>query len=103
MVAPLVQLLSDGWQQINLRRAECEIGKKIKGTNLAWGLVRFRYGLATNRYRCGMRPEQACRILRNSTGAVGRHHIRLEPEGTKVDDAMARLERAYEPCAVKFQ
>jgi len=37
VVAPLAQLLSDGWEQIHLRRAEYEIRKKIKGTNLAWG------------------------------------------------------------------
>jgi hypothetical protein len=33
--APLVKLLSDGWEQIDLRRAEYEIRKKIRGTNPA--------------------------------------------------------------------
>src|SRR6516225_11531915 len=103
VVAPLVKLLSDGWVQINLRRAEYEIRKKIKGTNLAWkGWYAFRRGLATNLYRCGMRPEQACLILRNSAEVVRRHYIRLEQEGTKVD-AMARLEQAYEQCAASVQ
>jgi integrase len=103
VVAPLVKLLSDGWEQINLRRAEYEIRKKIKGTNLAWrGWYAFRRGLATNLYRCGMRPEQACLILRNSAEVVRRHYIRLEQEGTKVD-AMARLEQAYDQCAVNVQ
>ena len=103
VVAPLVKLLSDGWEQINLRRAEYQIRKKITGTNLAWrGWYAFRRGLATNLYRCGMRPEQACLILRNSAEVVRRHYIRLEQEGTKVD-AMARLEQAYEQCAASVQ
>ena len=103
VVSPLVKLLSDGWEQINLRRAEYEIRKKIKSTNLAWrGWYAFRRGLATNLYRCGMRPEQACLILRNSAEVVRRHYIRLEQEGTKVD-AMARLEKAYEQCAASVQ
>src|SRR5215470_2926973 len=42
-------------------------------------------GLASNLYRCGMRPEQACLILRNSAEVVRRHYIRLEQEGTKVE------------------
>jgi hypothetical protein len=103
VVAPLDKLLADGWGQINLRRAEYEIRKKIKGTNLTWrGWYAFRRGLATNLYRCGMRPEQACLILRNSAEVVRRHYIRLEQEGTKVD-AMARLEQAYEQCAASVQ
>jgi len=103
VVAPLVKLLSDGFEQINLRRAEYKIRKKIKGTNLAWrGWYAFRRGLATNPYRCGMRPEQACLILRNSAEVVRRHYIRLEQERTKVD-AMARLEQAYEQCAAGVQ
>ena len=104
VVAPLVKLLSDGWEQSNLRRAEYEIRKKIKGTNLAWRgwYAFFRRGLATNLYRCGMRPEKACLILRNSAEVVRRHYIRLEQEGTKVD-AMARLEQAYDQCAANVQ
>jgi integrase len=103
VVAPLAKLLSDGWEQINLRRAEYEIRNKIKGTNLAWrGWYAFRRGLATNLYRCGMRPEQASLILRNSAEVVRRHYIRLEQEGTKVD-AMARLEQAYEQCSASVQ
>ena len=103
-VAPLVKLLSDGWEQSNLRRAEYEIRKKIKGTNLAWRgwYAFFRRGLATNLYRCGMRPEKACLILRNTAEVVRRHYIRLEQEGTKVD-AMARLEQAYDQCAANVQ
>ena len=103
-VAPLVKLLSDGWEQSNLRRAEYEIRKKIKGTNLAWRgwYAFFRRGLATNLYRCGMRPEQACLILRNSAEVVRRHYIRLEQQGTKVD-AMTRLEQAYNECAANVQ
>jgi hypothetical protein len=55
VVAPLAELLSDGWGQINPRRAEYEIRKKIKGTNLTWrGWYAFRRGLATNLYQCGM-------------------------------------------------
>jgi hypothetical protein len=101
VVAPLVKLVSDGWVQINLRRAEYEIRKKIKGTNLAWrGWYAFRRGLATN--LCGMRPEQACLILRNSAEVVRRHYIRLEQEGTKVD-AITRLEQAYDECAANVQ
>ena len=77
--------------------------KKIKGTNLAWrGWYAFRRGLATNLYRCGMRPEKACLILRNSAEVVRRHYIRLEQEGTKVG-AMARLEQAYDQCAANVQ
>ena len=103
VVAPLAKLLSDGWEQINLRRAEYEIRKKIEGSGLVWkGWYAFRRGLATNLYRCGMRPEQACLILRNSAEVVRRHYIRLEQEGTKVD-AMARLEQAYEQCAATVQ
>lgn len=65
---------------------EYEIRKRIKGTNLVWkGWYAFRRGLATNLYRCGMRPEQACLILRNSAEVVRRPYIRLEQEGTKVD------------------
>jgi len=103
-VAPLVKLLSDGWEQSNLRRAEYEIRKKIKGTNLAWRgwYAFFRRGLATNLYRCGMRPEKACLILRNSAEVVRRHYIRLEQQGTKVD-AMTRLEQAYNECAANVQ
>ena len=37
VVAPLVKLLSDGFERINLRRAEYDIRMKIKGTNLARG------------------------------------------------------------------
>jgi hypothetical protein len=55
----------------------------------------FAVGLAANLYRCGMRPERAWLILRNSAEVVCRHSIRLEQEGTKVD-AMARLEQAYD-------
>ena len=103
VVAPLAKLLSDGWGQINLRRAEYEIRKKVKDANIVWrGWYAFRRGLATNLYRCGMRPEQACLILRNSAEVVRRHYIRLEQEGTKVD-AMARLEQAYEECAASVQ
>lgn len=103
VVAPLAKLLCDGWEQISLRRAEYEIRNKIEGTNLAWkGWYAFRRGLATNLYRCGMRPEQACLILRNSAEVVRRHYIRLEQEGTKLD-AMARLEQAYEQCAAPVQ
>ena len=102
VVAPLSALLSDGWEQINLRRAEYEIRKKIKGTHLAWrGWYTFRRGLATNLYRCGMRPEQAC-LIRNSAEVVRRHYIRLEHEATKVD-AMARLEQAYKLRAASVQ
>jgi integrase len=84
VVAPLAKLLSDGWEQISLARAECEIRKRIKGTNLVWkGWYGFRRGLATNLCRCGIRPEQACLILRNSAEVVRAHYIRLEQEGTK--------------------
>ena len=101
-MAPQAKLLADGWEQISLRRAEYEIRKKIEGTNLAWkGWYAFRRGLATNRYRSGMRPEQAGLILRNSAEVV-RHYIRLEQEGTKVD-AMAGLGQAYEQCAAPVQ
>jgi integrase len=31
VVAPLAKLLADGWEQINLRRAEYDIRKRIKG------------------------------------------------------------------------
>ena len=73
--------------------------KRIKGTNLVWkGWYAFRRGLATNLYRCGMQPEQACLILRNSAEVIRRHYIRLEHEGTKVD-AMARFEQACNNCA----
>jgi len=52
VAAPLAKLLCDGWEQINLRRAEYEIRKKIEGTNLVWnGWYAFRRGLATNLYR----------------------------------------------------
>ena len=72
-----------GLNKSNLRRAEYEIRKQIKGINLAWRCwYAFRRGLATNLYRCGMRPEQACLILRHSTEVVRRHYIRLEQEGT---------------------
>jgi integrase len=103
VVAPLTNLLCDGWKQVSLDRAEYEIRKKIKGTNLVWkGWYAFRRGLATNLFRCGMQPEEACLILRNSAEVVRRHYIRLEQEGTKVD-AMARLERAYDACAATVQ
>ncbi len=103
VVAPLAKLLSDGWEQISLRRAEYEIRKRIEGTNLVWrGWYAFRRGLATNLFRCGMQPEQACLILRNSAEVVRRHYIRLEQEGTKVD-AMARLEQAFNKCATGVQ
>jgi hypothetical protein len=93
VVAPLAKLLADGWEQISLRRAEYEIRKKIEGTSLTRkGWYAVRRGLATNLYRCGMRPEQACLILRNSAEVV-RRYIRLKQEGTKVD-AIARLEQA---------
>ena len=99
MGARLAKLLSDGWEKISLRRAEYEICKRIKGTSLVWeGWYGFRRGLATNLYRDGMRPEQACLIRRNSAEVVRAHYIRLEQEGTKVD-AMARFEQAYNACA----
>jgi integrase len=97
-VAPLANLLADGWEQVNLRRAEYEIRKKIEGTNLVWkGWYAFRRGLATNLYRLGMKPEEACLILRNSAEVVRRHYLRLEQEGTRID-AMARLEQAFNEC-----
>jgi hypothetical protein len=103
VVAPLAALLSDGWEQIKLSHARWETGRKIKGTSLAWKVFyAFRRGFATNLFRLGVPPEQACLILRNSVEVVRRHHIRLEQDGTKVH-AMARLEQAYEQCAATVQ
>ena len=103
MVAPLAALRSDGWEQIKLSHARREIGRKIKGTSLACKVFyAFRRALATNLFRLGVPPEQACLILRNSAEVARRHYIRLEQDGTKVD-AMARLEQAYEQCAVTVQ
>ena len=103
VVAPLAKLLSDGWEQIKLSHARWEIWQKSQGTNLAWkGWYAFRRGLATNLFRLGVPPEQACLILRNSAEVARRHYIRLEQDGTKVD-AMARLEQAYEHCAATVQ
>jgi len=98
VVAPLAKLFADGWEQVNLRRAEYEIRKKIEGTNLAWkGWYAFRRGLATDLYRLGMKPEEACLILRNSAEVVRRHYLRLEQEGTRID-ARVRLEQAFNKC-----
>ena len=55
-------------------------------------------GQQPNLFRCGMRPEQACLILRNSAEVVRRHYIRLEHV-----DAMARLEQAFNECATSVQ
>jgi len=41
-------------------------------------------------------------ILRNSPEVVRRHYLKLEQSGKKAD-AMARLEQAYEGCAVTVQ
>jgi hypothetical protein len=90
VVAPLAKLLADGWEQVNLRRAEYAVRQKIEGTNLTWkGWYAFRRGFATNLYRLGMKPEEACLILRNSADVVRKHYLRPEMEATKIDAAAA--------------
>lgn len=99
VVAPLRKLLVDGWEKINMRQSEYVIRKRIQGTSLVWkGWYAFRRGLSTNLYRLGMRPEEACLVLRNSAEVVRKHYLRLEQEGTRID-AMARLEHAFNECA----
>ena len=103
VVAPLAKLLAQGWEQINMRRAEYAIRVKIKGTNIKWrGWYAFRRGMATNLFRLGMKPEEACLVLRNSPEMVRKHYLRLEQEGTRVE-AMARFEQAYNDCATTVQ
>ena len=103
VVKPLGDLLANGWEPVNMRRAEYAIRKVLKGTNLPWlGWYGFRRGLASNLYRLGVKPEQACLVLRNSPEVCRRHYIRLEQEGVRVD-AMARLEEAFNDCAVSVQ
>ena len=93
----------DRWEPINLRRAERAIRKRIQGTNLRWlGWYGFRRGMATNLFELGVRPEEAALILRNNRDVVRAHYIKLEEAGKKVD-AMARLEQAYDACAVTVQ
>jgi hypothetical protein len=103
VIAPLKRLLADGWEQINLRRAEYAIRKKIEGTNLHWkGWYGFRRGMATNLFELGVRPEEAALILRNSPEVVRRHYIKLEQAGKKID-AMACLEQAYDERSATVQ
>lgn len=103
VVAPLAKLLADGWEQINLRSAEYQIKRRIKGANLVWrGWYAFRRGMATNLYRLGVRPEEAALILRNTPEVIRKHYLRLEQVGAKVD-AMARLEQAWDDCAATVQ
>lgn len=86
-----------------MRKAERAILKRIEGTSLPWlGWYAFRRGLATNLFKLGVRPEEACLILRNSAEVCRAHYIRLESEGVKVD-AMTKLEQAFEACAVSVQ
>lgn len=102
VIAPLKRLLADGWEQVNLRRAEYAIRKKIEGTNLRWkGWYGLRRGMATNLFELGVRPEEAALILRNSPEVLRRHYLKLEQAGKKMD-AMTRLEQAYE-CAATVQ
>ena len=103
VIAPLKRLLADGWERVNLRRAERAILKRIKGTSLRWkGWYGFRRGMATNLFELGVRPEEAALILRNSPEVVRRHYIKLEQAGKKMD-AMTRLEQAYDRCAATVQ
>ena len=103
VIAPLKRLLADGWERVNLRRAERAILKRIKGTSLRWkGWYGFRRGMATNLFELGVRPEEAALILRNSPEVVRRHYIKLEQAGKKMD-AMTRVEQAYDRCAATVQ
>src|SRR5262249_40715453 len=103
VIAPLNRLLADGWEQINLRRAEYAIRKKIEGTNLCWkGWYGFRRGMATNLFELGVRPEEAALILRNSPEVIRKHYLKLEQAGKKVD-ALAKLEQAYNDCSATVQ
>ena len=58
--------------------------------------------MATNLFELGVRPEEAALILRNTLEVVRRHYLKLEQTGKKAD-AMARLEQAYDECAVTVQ
>jgi len=103
VIGPLKRLLGDGWEQVNLRKAERTIRKRIEGTNLRWrGWYAFRRGMATNLFELGVRPEEAALILRNSPEVVRRHYLKLEQAGKKAD-AMARFEQAYDACAAIVQ
>ena len=95
------QLLADGWEQINLRRAEYAIRDRIAGTNLTWkGWYAFRRGMASNLFRFGYKAEESALILRNSPEVVRKHYIRLQQEGVR-QDAMNRLEQAYNEAMEK--
>jgi hypothetical protein len=95
VIAPLKALLVDGWEPINLRKAERAVSKRIKGTNLRWrSWYAFRRGMLTNLYKLGVPPEKACLILRNSAEVCRRHYLKLEAEGVKVD-TMTKLEQAF--------
>ena len=86
-----------------LDRAENAILHKVKGTNLRWKRwYAFRRGLSANLYRLGMRPEEACLILRNTAEIVRKHYLKLEDEGTKIE-AATRREQAYDACAATVQ
>jgi hypothetical protein len=95
VIAPLAELLADGWDQINMRRAEYAIRERIKATSLRWkGWYAFRRGMATNLFRLGYKAEEAALVLRNSPEVVRKHYIRLQQEGVR-QDAMNRFEQAY--------
>lgn len=103
VIAPLKRLLVNGWEQINLEKAQRAICKRIKNTDLRWkGWCAFRRGMATNLYELGLPVETAALILRNSEEVVKKHYLKLDKEGKK-QDAMARFEQAFDECAVTVQ
>jgi len=71
VIAPLGELLSDGLNQINMRRAEYAIQQRVEGTDLEWnGWYDFLRGMATNLFRLGYKAQEAALILRNSPEVV---------------------------------
>jgi integrase len=96
VVAPLREIMKRGWNQINMRRAEKAIRKRLKGTTLRWkGWYAFRRGMCSNLYHLGVPPEEACLMLRNTAEVCRKHYLRLDQAKSKAK-SVAAYDAAYE-------
>jgi integrase len=103
VVAPLRRILAAGWNHINMRNAEYDIRKTLKGTTLKWkGWYGFRRGMLTNLWKLGVPVEEAALILRNSPEVCRRHYLRMDETASK-QSAMDILEKAYDEESVTIQ
>jgi hypothetical protein len=96
VVGPLRPVMLQGWDRIDMRRAETAIRLRLEGTTLRWkGWYAFRRGMMTNLYDLGVPPEKACHVLRNTAEVCRKHYLRLDKTATR-QNAMDTLEAAYD-------